>query len=68
MDTNIGKLDSYLRFIVAIVLSTLAYNGFFPAILAVFFQVIAVVLLVTSIIGFCPLYSLLGIRSCQREE
>lgn len=68
MDTNMSKLDAYLRIIVAIFIGTLAYTGFISGTLAVILLIIAIIFLITGIIGNCPLYSLFGIRTCPSKS
>jgi len=56
MSKNMGKLDRIVRAAVAVLFVLLAISGLFPNWLAILFGIVAVILLVTSAIGFCPLY------------
>ena len=69
MTANVGTLDRIIRFVLGIVLVTLPFlSG-----LALFEQplyrygaiVIGVVMLLVSAIRFCPLYTILGIKTCR---
>ncbi len=67
MTKNMGKLDRTIRVVVAIALIVSAFTGILPAAglwhwLAL---VVAAVFLLTSVLGNCPLYSILGIRTCR---
>ncbi|WP_422074038.1 YgaP-like transmembrane domain [Tranquillimonas rosea] len=67
MTVNMGKVDRGVRVLVAVVLVALAFAV--PALLAGWLHwlllVVAAVLLVTSLLGNCPAYSVLGIRTCR---
>jgi uncharacterized membrane protein len=68
MRTNMGMIDRGIRLIVAAVLLYGAFGG--AAILAAgalhwLAIVVAAVFILTSLVGNCPLYSILGIRTCQ---
>jgi hypothetical protein len=56
---NVGSLDQWLRIGVGVVLLGLAVTGTIGA-----WGYIGVVPLVTGLLRTCPLYSLLGLRTC----
>lgn len=58
--TNEGTIDRVLRVIVGLVLIALAYTGKLTP-----WGWIGVVPLVTGLIGYCPAYTLFGIRTCK---
>lgn len=60
MPCNEGKIDRMLRVIVGLALISLVFVG--PK--AVWGWV-GIVPLLTGLIGFCPLYTLLGINTCK---
>ena len=62
MPRNEGNLDRLLRVIVGLVLIALAFVGPQTP-----WGWIGIVLLLTGIVGFCPAYSLLGIKTCPRQ-
>ncbi|HHI80487.1 MAG TPA: DUF2892 domain-containing protein [Planctomycetes bacterium] len=57
---NVGGIDRLLRVIVGAVLIALVFVGPKTP-----WGWIGVVPLLTALIGFCPLYSLLGIKTCK---
>jgi hypothetical protein len=67
MKKNIGSLDSNIRITLAIVLSLLFLGKFIVGALGIVAFVIGIVLLLTSLINFCPLYKLLGITTKKEE-
>ena len=66
MRKNMGTLDRVLRIIVAIVLAYLAYTGALAGGLALGAYIVAAVFLVTSLVGFCPAYRLIGVDTCGK--
>lgn len=65
MSRNMGTLDRALRIVVALVLAFLAWNGIAAGTLGMVAYVVAVVLLATSLIGWCPAYLPFGINTCR---
>jgi hypothetical protein len=59
MNTNEGGVDRLLRVLAGLVLVGLAATGTVG-----WWGWIGVVLLVTGAIGWCPLYTVLGIKTC----
>lgn len=66
MGKNVGTFDRIARVVVAIVLAALAYNGTLEGGLAMGGYIVAAVLLITSVIGFCPAYRLMGMNTCGK--
>lgn len=66
MGRNMGGLDRGLRIVVAIVLAALAYTGQIEGGLAIGAYVVAAVFIVTSLVGFCPLYRVVGMDTCGK--
>ncbi len=65
MKKNIGLYDRLLRTALAVVVAVLYFAGQLSGTTAVILGVIAVVLLATSIVGFCPAYKVLGISTLK---
>lgn len=61
MPRNEGSIDRVLRVVVGIVLVSLALTG--PKIV---WGWIGVVPILTGLFGYCPAYSLFGIRTCRK--
>ncbi|MEI7504150.1 MAG: DUF2892 domain-containing protein [Paludibacter sp.] len=68
MKKNMGSYDKLIRLSVAIVLIILYYNGVLAGTLGIVALVIALIFTVTSLIGFCPLYAIFGIKTCKKDE
>ncbi len=60
---NVGVIDRILRFAVGVALLSIAFVGPKTA-----WGWIGLVPLITSLLGTCPLYSLLGVSTCRRES
>lgn len=71
MKKNVGKLDRGIRILLALVLVLgyffNLYNNTFTVI-ALLALAIAIILLLTAIKGFCPLYQIIGLNSCKIKQ
>lgn len=67
MKTNMGTFDRVARISAAVILVWAAFGTAFAAtgLPHWLFLAIAAVFLLTSIMGNCPLYSLLGLKTCR---
>ncbi len=64
MKSNVGTTDKLIRIIIAVVLGTLFITNTVSDTLGIVFLIFAIVLIATSLISFCPLYTLLGVNTC----
>ncbi len=65
MKKNVGTVDAIIRFIIAVVVAALIYLKIITGTLAIVSGIVAVALLITGVLGWCGLYTLLGIRTCR---
>lgn len=66
MIPNVGKIDRLVRILVGLaLLSMLIFAGGQGKWLA---GLAGLILLVTALVGWCPAYGALGIRTCPPEE
>lgn len=63
-----GTADKIIRLIIAAVLAFLFYNGTITGTLGIVAVVAAAVFALTSLVSFCPLYTLLGINTCSVKK
>ncbi len=63
MKKNMGRLDRTLRLIAAAVVAVLLIAGALKGTLALILAILAAVFVITSFVGFCPLYVPLGIST-----
>jgi hypothetical protein len=64
--TNEGILDRIIRVVLGIVLLVLGAGHLGGAVLMWVFYILGAILLVTGIVGFCPLYTLLKINTAKK--
>jgi hypothetical protein len=65
MKINMGMADRIIRVIIAATVGVLYYTGIISGTLGAVLIVLASVFLLTSIVKVCPIYSVLGIKSCK---
>ncbi|MGB2203378.1 MAG: YgaP family membrane protein [Pseudooceanicola atlanticus] len=65
MKTNMGKLDRGLRIVVALILVWVAFGTSVAAagVLHWLALIVAAIFVLTSVVGMCPLYSLVGLKT-----
>lgn len=68
MKQNMGTTDKIIRVILAVVVGLLYFTGQITGTAAVILGVLAVILVLTSAIGFCPLYAPFGISTMNKEK
>lgn len=56
MKKNMGLADRAIRVLVAILLGVLIFAGQIVGVTAIILGIVAIVLLLTSVLGFCPFY------------
>lgn len=62
-----GTADRLIRIIIALVIIGLWYFEVVTGTLAIVLLVAAGVFVLTSLVSFCPLYTILGINTCPRK-
>lgn len=65
---NLGTLDRIVRLLLVVVIAVLYAVGVIKGALAIVLLIIAVILLLESLFGFCPIYKLLGISTKRKKE
>ncbi|MEI2766620.1 MAG: DUF2892 domain-containing protein [Dermatophilaceae bacterium] len=64
MKANVGNADKGVRVAIAVVAAILALTVAAGALKVVLWAV-AAIMLVTAVVGFCPLYRLFGMSTCK---
>lgn len=67
MTANMGKTDKAIRILIALVIGLLIYFRVVTGTPAMVLLVIAGVFVLTSLISFCPLYTLIGLNTCKKK-
>ena len=65
MKKNMGSTDRFIRIFIAVALLTTFYTDTVTGTLGYVMAAIAGVLILTTFISFCPLYTLFGINTCK---
>lgn len=64
MKKNMGTVDRVFRVVVAAIIAALYFTGTLTGTLGLVLLVLAGVFVATSLVSFCPLYSLVGLSTC----
>ena len=67
MKKNMGLIDKVIRILIAIVLVALYFTNVITGTLAIILLIFAGVFVLTSLIGFCPLYLPFGLNTGKKE-
>lgn len=69
MANNIGSTDKIVRLVLAITIGYFAYStNFETKWLQTILYVVSAILFITSMVGFCPLYTLFKINTCGLKK
>lgn len=67
MTKNVGKTDKIIRIVLAVVLAALDFFDVVTGGFSWILSVVAIVLVVTAVLNFCPLYTVLGKNTCEKQ-
>jgi hypothetical protein len=67
MKPNMGTVDRILRVVLAAIFAYLYFSGTVTGALGLILVILGAVFILTSAIGFCPLYKLVGLNTCPRK-
>ena len=65
MKKNVGSIDKIVRIIIAIVAFYAAYTGMVASPWSYVLYGVGVIMLLTSLLGTCPLFTIFGIGTCK---
>ncbi|MBR9998323.1 MAG: DUF2892 domain-containing protein [Cyclobacteriaceae bacterium] len=65
MKKNMGTADRIVRVILALILIVLYFQGIISGTWGIVLLVFSGIFMLTSFVGFCPLYAPFGIRTCK---
>lgn len=57
MKQNMGSTDRIIRVVLAVVVAVLYFTNLISGTAAIILGILAIVFLLTSVVGFCPLYA-----------
>lgn len=67
MQKNMGNLDRTVRVVIALIMGVLIGTGVVTRTLGYVLLAFSAVFVLTSLVSFCPLYTLLGINTCPKK-
>ncbi len=68
MKKNMGSMDRIIRTIIAATIAVLFFTNVISGTLGVVLLALAGIFLFTSLVSFCPLYTLVGLSTCPVTE
>ncbi|WP_375323297.1 DUF2892 domain-containing protein [Flagellimonas sp. GZD32] len=68
MKKNMSGADRMIRIILALVVVALFYFNIITGTFAYVLLALAAIFVLTSLISFCPLYTLFGINTCKTKN
>jgi len=68
MMKNMGITDKTIRILIAAAIGILYITNIISGTLALILGILAFVLVLTSFIGFCPLYLPFGMNTCKKDK
>jgi len=68
MKKNMGVLDRIIRLAAVVVIAILYFTGVLNLTWTIILGVIALIFVITSLFGVCPLYMLFGISTRKKSE
>jgi hypothetical protein len=67
MKKNLGIIDKVIRILFAVVVAVLYFTGVTSGTIGIVLLIVGGVLLLTSIVGTCPIYLALGLSTKNKE-
>ena len=68
MKKNMSSADSIIRILIAALITVLFFTKIITGTFAIVMIIVAAIFLATSVIGFCPLYALIGVKTCKTKS
>jgi uncharacterized membrane protein YtjA (UPF0391 family) len=68
MKKNMGTADRIIRTVIALIVAALYFSGVITGTIGMVLLILAIVFVLTSLVSFCPLYTLFGISTCPAKK
>jgi hypothetical protein len=68
MKKNMGSTDKVIRLVIAVIVAALYFTHIISGTLGIVLMILAGIFLLTSFLGFCPLYLPFGINTCKTKK
>lgn len=67
MKTNMSTADKFIRVLIGIAIAILYYLEIISGTTAIVILGVGIILLITSLVSYCPLYAIFGIKTCKTK-
>lgn len=67
MKKNLGNIDKVVRILIAVIAAVLYFTGVVSGIAGVVLLIVGGIMLLTSLVGTCPLYLPFGISTTKKQ-
>lgn len=61
-----GTIDTVIRILIAAVIAVLYFTNVITGTLSIILLVVAGILLLTSLVSFCPIWAIMGIKTVKK--
>jgi hypothetical protein len=68
MKKNMGIIDRVIRFLLAILVAVLYLTGQLSVTAAIILGIIALAFIITSLVGFCPIYRIFSLTTLKKNN
>lgn len=68
MKKNVGNMDKGIRIVLAIIFGALYFTGTVTGTMGLVLVILGGVFVLTSLAGFCPIYSIVGLNTCPTKK
>tara|TARA_R110001592_G_scaffold135241_2_gene351386 strand:- start:1324 stop:1590 length:267 start_codon:yes stop_codon:yes gene_type:complete len=68
MKKNMGSADKAVRILLTVAIAILYFGNIVTGTLGIVLLALAAVFLLTSLVSFCPLYTLVGLNTCPAKK
>lgn len=68
MKQNMGNTDRIIRILVAVIIAVLYFTKTISGTLAYVLLAVGGIFVLTSLVSFCPLYTLFGVNTCKVKD
>jgi len=67
MKKNMGNIDRIIRVLIALLVIVLYFSNIITGTFGIVLLALAGIFVLTSLISFCPLYTIFGINTCKKK-
>tara|TARA_R110002051_G_scaffold48308_2_gene95350 strand:- start:106021 stop:106227 length:207 start_codon:yes stop_codon:yes gene_type:complete len=68
MRKNMGSTDRFIRIFIAVALLTTFYTDTVTGTLGYIMAAVAGILILTTFVSFCPIYTFIGVNTCKIKK